>query len=274
LPPFSSLSFDRVITRLHDLLSNPYKASKELFSRQVFEEDKPLGIPTNGVLFVNDIVLFQGGGLGSNPVFKGPGTIVSTAEIQVSGDVSLESMILIASGPIKVMDRAKLTDCILYSETAVSLSGDANFQGQIISPQDITLGDRVVARYPSVLYSSGVQIGKLYKGKITIQDEATVNGTVISHSQGSIAGNDIILELDERATVNGVVYAMNRASIRGRVNGVLIAGTLYEDPVYPDTLNHNILKGVINRALLPQGFLLPLGFSIKPNLQVMVWKDG
>ena len=67
---------------------------------------------------------------------------------------------------------------------------------------------------------------------------------------------------------------MNRASVSGKVNGVLMARTLYEDPVYPDTLNHNILKGSVDRSQLPGGFLLPLGFSAQPKFQVMAWKEG
>lgn len=274
LPTFQSLAFDRTITRFHEILSNPYKATKELFSPQVFDGSGKAEFPSGrGVFFVNDAVLFQGGTLDSPLVFEGRGTLVSTAEIQISGDVALSGLTLISSGPIKVLERAKLTDCLLYSETSVTIQEDAAFQGQIVSLQDISVTDKAVVRYPSVLYSSGVLQGKTAKGTISISGDAVVNGVVISHSQTSLPENEVGMDLDERAIVNGLVYAMNRARIRGRVNGIAMARTLWEEPYYPDTLNHNLLKGTVDRTQLPPDIALPQGFSDKPIFKILAWKE-
>jgi hypothetical protein len=274
LPAFQSLAFDRTITQFHDILTNPYKATKEYFSPQVFDGSGKAEFPSGrGVFFVNDAILFQGGTLDSPLVFEGRGTLVSTAEIQISGNVALSGLTLITSGPIKVMERAKLTDCLLYSETSVTLQEEASFQGQIVSLQDISVTDKAVVRYPSVLYSSGVLQGKTAKGTISISGDAVVNGVVISHSQSSLPENEVGMDLDERAVVNGLVYAMNRARIRGRVNGIAMARILWEEPYYPDTLNHNLLKGTVDRTQLPPDFALPQGFSDKPVFKILAWKE-
>lgn len=274
LPAFQSLAFDQTITQFHEILSNPYKVTKEYFSPRVFDGSKEAEFPSGrGVFFVNDAILFQGGTLDSPLVFEGRGILVSTGEVQISGDVALSGLTLIASGPIKVLERAKLTDCLLYSETSVTLQEEASFQGQIVSLQDISVTDKAVVRYPSVLYSSGVLEGKTGKGTISISGDAVVNGVVISHSQTSLPENEVGLELDERAVVNGLIYAMNRARIRGKINGIAMARTLWEEPYYPDTTNHNLLKGTVDRSQLPPDFALPQGFSDKPVFKILAWKE-
>ena len=115
--------------------------------------------------------------------------------------------------------------------------------------------------------------GKTAKGTISISGDAVVNGVVISHSQTSLPENEVGMDLDERAVVNGLVYAMNRARIRGRVNGIVMARTLWEEPYYPDTTNHNLLKGTVDRTQLPPDIALPQGFSDKPVFKILAWKE-
>lgn len=275
-PSFSSVLYDNAILKYRDIVANPHRADLELFSPQTFDEEHKPDFKGNGIVYVNDAVLFQGGAEEEPLIFNGPGTIVSTADIQLSNYVKLIGIALISAGKITLFDHSAMKDGILFSEVEVALRDDSRFSGQVFSIQDITMADRARIEFPSLLYSSGVLTSGKAKGTISVSDEAVVNGTIISHSQSGLgSGNEITVEIGEDAVVNGIIYAQNRATIYGRINGCVAAQTLYIKSSPSDTLNTNRLNGIIDRTALPYEFVLSLGFSQTPKYKMIsFYTDG
>jgi len=272
LPSFDPAAMKRTITHFRDILTNPHKADQELFSTQVFDEDNKPDFSKGPVIYVNDSVLFEGGSIDSPLVFAGPGTIVSTADIQLSGYVRITGdLTLIAQGSIKLFDGAEVRDCTLYSDLNVELRDESMVTGQILSRYSITVADRAKVFSPSFLYSMSGFIKGQPRGKISILNSAIVNGVIISSERGGI--KEPLVFVDEDATVNGIIYAQNRSRIRGTINGCVITQFLSEESPPPDTTLKNEIRGAkIDRRKMPEDLALPLGFLKSAQFKLISWR--
>lgn len=279
-PQFHNYRFFGLMQTYTDLLSNPHKADQELFGTQIYNERHSPDFSKGPVIYVNESVLFEGGSVDSPVVFSGPGTIVSSADIQVSDYVRLENdLTLVAFNNLKLFDGAEIRNGTLFASGGVELHDDSKVTGQVFSLFDILLTDRATVESPSFLYSSssafqGGQAPGPPKGKVSLLDHSVVNGVVISDmggiGRGSTAEPITIVEKD--ALVNGIIYSRNRARIRGTVHGSVVSYSLSEESPLGDSLGTNELKGGrINRNLLPAGIALPLAFLHTPQFRLISW---
>jgi hypothetical protein len=277
-PQFHSYRFFGLMQGYVDILANPHKADQELFGTQVYNERHPIDFSKGPVIYVNESVLFEGGSVDSPLVFKGPGTIASSGDIQVSDYVRLEDdLVLVAFNNLKLFDRAEVRNGTLFSAGGIELHDDARVTGQIFSLFDILLTDRATVIPPSFLYAASTAFpsgpGQAKpKGKITLLDHSIVNGVIISDFGLGARGAEPIVTVEEDALVNGIVYAKNMARIRGTVRGSVIANSLSEESPMGDSLGVNEIKGGrINRRLLPSGIALPLAFLHTPQFRLVSW---
>lgn len=231
-------SYDQAVLYYQELLANPHKADIELHSPQAFDEDRPL--PAERVIYVNDNVLISG--RRDDPVLalNGPRTIISTADIQVSGSVSLSGIDLIAAGKISLLDKAKVVNSNLFSTQDIVLRDESIFRGNIVSLMDVHMNDQASIKSGSQVFSAGSP-----SGNIVLGGRSTVNGAILlcggaPEQSGVFVGED--------ARVDGFVFSANRLSIKGSVNGSASAGRMYAP--YADSLQGNCLEGSVNRTAL------------------------
>ncbi|MBI5805729.1 hypothetical protein HZA73_06740 [candidate division TA06 bacterium] len=234
-PVLNAKPLDNYIAYCQDILANPHRAGVELFSPQSFNGKNPL--PDKEVIYVNDNVLFYGDDSDSILTLKGPKTIVSTADIQVSGWIKLDGFTLIAAGKITLLDNSSLYNSVLFSNQQVDVIDEAVFGGMILSPADINSGGSSVVKSGSVIYSSGQP-----RGNIRLYDNVKAKCSIISSSSDTLSGVHI---LDE-AAVEGFIYSQYRVEINGTVHGPVVAGKLYKSFAAPPD---NQLSGTIERRM-------------------------
>jgi hypothetical protein len=206
-------------------------------------------------------------------IIRGPGMISSSGNIIIDGRIQIASYVeLIAAGKIIVHEQARLENCILFAQQGIEASGRCEIEGQLFSPGDIVLKEQAALRYPSLLYCNGAETGQ---GQISLQDQSTVRGTIIlfpEKNPNQTSRDETIVRIGKNAKVVGAVYSRNNTSQQGAVYGTVATGQfyLYESP----TIYLNWLQdAVIDRSRLPENFLLPIGFSEQPKLEVLRWEE-
>jgi len=207
---------------------------------------------------------------------RGPKRISSSKNVLINGATQiLDNVELVAGGKIIVTDHAVLRNCVLFARTGIEVSGESQINGQLLSTGDIILKERSVLHYPSVVYCRSTFADNAWRGRILLQDQTVVRGTLILDSgqwKRSKENNETIVQITPNAKVVGAVYSMHNTEHRGQVIGSIITGQvfLYESP----TIYLNWLQDAItDRAQLPEGFLLPIGFSAQPQLDVLHWEE-
>lgn len=206
----------------------------------------------------------------------GPKRISCSKNILIDGAGQISDVVeLIAGGKITVADQAVLKHGVLFARAGIEVSGKSEITGQLLSAGDIILKEQAVLHYPSVIYCRSKFIGNAWRGRISLQDHAVVRGAIILDSgqwKRSEENNDTIIEIAPKAKVVGAIYSTHNTAHQGEVTGSIITGQffLYESP----TIYLNWLQdAVTDRAQLPEGFLLPIGFSERPQLEVLRWEE-
>lgn len=242
-PVFNAKPLDDYIAYCQDILANPHRAGVELFSPQSFDGSNPL--PDKEVIYVNDNVLFYGDDGDSILTLKGPKTIVSTADIQVSGWIKLDGFTLIAAGKVTLLDNAAMYNSVLFSNRQADINDEAVFGGLVLSLTDINAGGNSIIKPGTVMYSAGNP-----SGKIRIFERARAKCSLFSSGIDKESGVHV---LDE-SVLEGFIYSKNRVEVNGTVKGPVVAGKLFK--AFADTLDNYQLNGRIERR--PGQGILPL----------------
>ncbi len=181
----------------------------------------------------------------------------------VSGPISI-----VASKEIVVSGSAAVDQAILFSQDSVRVEENVSFSAQIISPV-IIMQRGSTGRYPSVLLSySGEDASR--QQRIVLEDRATVEGAVMLLQNGKGMNADDIVRLDPSALIVGALYSQNKTTLDGRVVGTVMTKDFFFYQA-PTIYNGWLRAGSIDRKMLPQGFLMPVGFFSNPQLDVLEW---
>jgi hypothetical protein len=272
MPYFNPVMMETVLRKYLEVLENP--SGDQVFGGRTFVDGEmpPLAEARNFYVH-GDVQLNYSD---ANTTIRGPGMISSAGNIVVQNHTKITGyMELIAAGKIIVEDEARLENCILFARQGIEVSGDGKIEGQLFSPGDIVLKERAVLSYPALVYSPGALRDQTWQGQISLQDQATVRGTVIlfpNKKHHDETYDATIFSLGKNAKVVGAVYSRNHTSQQGTIYGTVITGQffLYESP----TIYLNWLQdAVTDRSQLPEGFLLPIGFNERPWLEVLKWEE-
>lgn len=259
LPPALPGSFSNTISYFKYLLSSPKLFDKELFSPQVFSPEKPLPAKC---IFVNDLVLIENKDHDSLWIAGSNQTIVSTAEVQVSGATAMNNATIIAVGPIRILDNAHIKSSKIYSETAIEVRESSSFSGVLIAPEII------ISEKTQVINPSNIYCGPPFDhGRIRISSDSLFWGNVINLCSSSKSSTVI----DHNAKIEGFVYSFAPVTLRGTVSGYLLCKGFYESVT--DTANTNILSGVIESSSAPELISIPFLFSEINEFKVIKWQE-
>ncbi len=272
MPYFNPIMMETVCRKYLDVLENP--PGEQVFGDRMFADGEMSPLSHERNLHVHGDVQFNYSE--ADTAIRGPGMISSAGNIIIQNHTKITGYVeLIATGKIIVKDEARLENCILFAEQGIEVSGDGNIEGQLFSPSDIVLKERAVLSYPSLVYCQGALRDQTWQGQISLQDQATVRGTVILFPDQKHNGEThdaTIFSLGKNAKVVGAVFSRNHASQQGTIYGTVVTGQffLYESP----TIYLNWLQdAVTDRSQLPEDFLLPIGFNEGHRLEVLKWED-
>ncbi len=224
---------------------------------------------------------------GHFPVFFADGDLHVTAAdssllskpviVAVSGNLILEGPIRFANrshflAGDQIILRGVVTGehGIFYGRHAVNTMGVTESKGQFISLGEISVRDSSYLAYPSMLFLAGSETGST--GNIEISGISQVNGSVIhdtmSEQLSDVRGRVLV---GSEAIVRGSIFNPYETEIHGILYGSLVTHRLffYKSP----TRYINWLwDATIDVNYRPEGFILPLMFSVNPEYEVLSWE--
>ena len=267
MPTFDATLFHRSMQNFRDLLANIPDSSSTDFDSVGLSDSSGRNILYLQEEWDSSVL--------ADSLVKGVMTIVSEGDLQLSGSFRFMNQVVIVSlGKIVITDSVLLNDAVVYSETGISVSGNAKGAMQLLSPGDIEVSEQASLEYPSVLFTTGQLLENRWTGSIKIADSAKIAGVLIlPDSRPDSLKNlprDTRVVVESGAHVTGFIYSTNHTTIQGRVYGLVVADHfyLYESP----TTYINWLKDAyIDRRKLGSGFMLPLMFTKKRSLEIVSW---
>lgn len=212
----------------------------------------------NGSLTLMDTIMRRGPPL----YIVALGAVSFRQNVFMSGPVSICS-----NDSIVVPPSVSITSSILTSEKSILLQSSVS--AQLFSPI-INISPSAIASYPSALVSvSFVDTGGITQG-IQLDEGSRVEGTVIMHRASSASMDKAVITLAPGATVLGGIYTDAYLTLDGTVDGYVRAFDLYFYDS-PTTYLGWMRQGIIDRTLLPNGYLKPNGISGNDTLRVLSW---
>jgi len=185
-------------------------------------------------------------------VVKGPGRIFSEGEIRVRGRIRLEDVQLLSGKDVVFEDSVAGEDVSVYARNGVFIHGRCRLGIEAVAGKDIILRDKSQTTMGSVLLSVGnrhAAKGADSLNAIRIVNEAVARGFLIAGGS-----NGRVVMGTPANVVEGVVMA-SAVWLSGEVRGPVLAQKL----LCEGTNARNCLgAGIINRQLLPVGFVQPL----------------
>ncbi|OQX56186.1 MAG: hypothetical protein B5M53_02785 [Candidatus Cloacimonas sp. 4484_209] len=256
-PEIDYCSVSDRIAQYRNFIENPSQADTELFSPLVINEEKDL--PRKRLIYVNDVVLIENSDY-SNPLkIKGNSMIVSPDEIQISGNVRLSGIDFIAYDRIFITDECVVKDAVLYSEREIEMRNNTQFEGTVLTKGSIKVCEDVNITGNSVLLSNSDRY------KIQFDDRSNVNGIIILCPKvglGKTVTSQVVV--GEDVNIKGLIYSTTGVRLKGKVIGTVYTPTFIGRPLYPDTLNMNVLEGEIE-TMEDKNIVLPIIFRGLPQ---------
>lgn len=229
--------------------------------------DQPLTIQSQRELdkikdTINSHLIIDGSNFGLS--LKGNRSITVLGDIQITGEVSIEDVTLIAGGEIKLFDESKLLNVSLFSNSRIFIGDFANYQGDALACHSVTIYGNASVRNKSTIVVSGKSSKSSSQSQkdslqysIIIADKAMVDGTCMAlRTPGSI-------KTEQNTLVTGILWAKNTVCHRGRMKGLINASRVIDcdDPgqLAPlSTSPHDSTGGTIIQKSAVPGDLAPL----------------
>ncbi len=207
-------------------------------------------------------------------IIDGPLIIESMSSIQVSGNIVLNRVTLIAQEDLSCLDDIILNDCTLLSSKRIFIADRAKVNGSFFSRGCFEIYDQATVMSNSLIYN-GTDESYGRKTGISIHGMVSINGTVILNIREGIPN----ISIGQNCVINGLVYASGSIDLEGVVNGTVITNMFLPDTVIKastdrdtDSLQYIFRNGTINYGALPEDFEMPYGIGSRGNIKVISWK--
>jgi len=154
---------------------------------------------------------------------KGNRTITVLGDIQITGEVFLDGLSLIAGGEIKLFDKCQLRNVSLFSNSRIFIGDYASYNGDALACHSISIYGNATVKDKSTLVVSGnssatsSSSSDSMRYSIIIADNACVDATCMAlRSPGSI-------KTEHNTVITGILWARNTVCHRGRMHGLISA---------------------------------------------------
>jgi len=267
-PEFENVSYRENIRTFDYFLNNPEVAQKIYNSGQGFNRTHFPDFKRYKSVFVQGRTTIEGGSEIYPFCLSGSGTLISSDLLEIEESVRIKGPLnIIAKQGIIVKGNALLEDVTLYSPQKVQIKDNARVRGLILSKENIRISNNSEILSGSVIYIQGVRKQGRLEGKIIIEKNSVVRGTLICDNipSLSVTSNRTEIHLYPDSEVYGVIYSRNIADIEGIVYGSVVVRALK---------NNKWLKGKIDRYALPDNYNLPQTLQPRVNrkFKVYLWE--
>lgn len=153
---------------------------------------------------------------------KGYRTITVLGDIQITGEVFLDELSLIAGGEIKLFDQCQLRNVSLFSNSRIFIGDYASYNGDALACHSISIYGNATVKDKSTIVvcgkSSGISSSSdSLQYSIIIADNAYVDATCMAlRTPGSI-------KTEHNTVITGILWARNVVCHRGRMQGLISA---------------------------------------------------
>ena len=264
-PPYFDKQFlEAALEEAEHYLHAAPDASQRVSDDQPVAKRLPSENPVH--VFVGDHTIIPGDSL----LFKKPVTVVASGRLALEGLFHFEpGTMFIAGKGLSIKGKVSGRDGLFFGREGVEIADSARFSGQVFSRKYIRLSKGSYLAYPSVLYATGE--AEMPEGNIILEDGTILDGTIIyppMELEPSVRRGRVRVE--PQARVRGAIFNAHETEFHGTLYGALLTRQLYfyESP----TSYINWIKdAVIDSEARPIEYLLPLGFSASPRLEVLRW---
>ncbi|MBL8026900.1 MAG: hypothetical protein JNL74_10850 [Fibrobacteres bacterium] len=244
--------------KLSQKLDSGASKSGQLIS---YNSSNPLSFKKDSLLNHAGSVLINGDRFGNTIIIEGPGIIESGEGIQISGNIELRNVILVAQGDLSLLDNAKLSNCILLSYKRVYLADKSSFEGSIYSHGTVEIRDQATIQPYTLIYAQGNNKGANQR-IVSLEGEVKVSGTIIANSQSGL------VYLQDDAHFTGIIFSLASVDIRGIVEGSVIARSFQTRDSDTEPFTPTFRDGKIDYAALPTDYTAPIGLMTKPDFKI------
>ncbi len=202
------------------------------------------------------------------------GIIITTGKLVIEGSYRCTSGCIYMAEEIVLQDEIEGNYNIFYATKSLIVKDEVNLSAQLISEGTITIEDKAVLVYPSLVLATREKTSKTPAQLIHLKGESQVNGSVIFFDKSTRVNNrvrDILIE--DTATVNGLVLCNSLLEMGGIVQGSVITANagFYESPAY---YVNWIRAGAINRPERMNSLTLPAMFSDSPGMEILTLRKS
>jgi len=194
---------------------------------------------------------------------KGIVLIKSDGNITITNGTDINGFVLFkAKGKIVVEGNTRLNNVIVISEDSIAIKSNASIAGQIFAPK-ISIESQVRVTYPSIVCLTPSK----KNGALLVQTGAIIEGTVLISTQTKTSQ----ISFESGSSVYGALYSETNIDFNTSLFGTLITKDFqfYDAP----TQYYGWMRsGEINRKKLPDGYMIPFGFSTASHLGILDWQ--
>ena len=202
------------------------------------------------------------------------GIIITTGKLVVEGSYRCTSGCIYMAEEIILKDEVDGNYNIFYATKSLIVEDEVNLSAQLISEGTITIENKAILEYPSLVLATREQTSKTPAQLIHLKGESQVNGSVIFFDKSTRVNNrvrDILIE--DTATINGLVLCNSLVEMGGIVQGSVVTANagFYESPAY---YVNWIRAGTINRTERMNSLTLPAMFSDSPGMEILTFRKS
>lgn len=224
---------------------------------QTFSDKNPPPLKKDKDLFINGNILIEN--RSQTPfIVRGPGTIIASGDIQISGNTIIDNVAILTLGKIQCFDNARLEKVTLFSRQMIGFGDKVTVSGNIYAAAKLVVAGQATVEMPTFAYVG--DIGD--SAKKTIYSASGLQLTQQSRFSGTLYCKGIksvsLIERDARFT--GLFFSMGPLILEGTVFGCVAAASLTESVIDAGTTNV-LAGGTINRKILPKNFVVPCAFG-------------
>lgn len=267
---FDKALFDKEITYCKSLLNTPPDKAKQLDPGML--DATQMGNKLKGedtFLVKGDLQIYADSTVSLPPNL----TFIVTGDLILNGSIKFNMLSrFVAGGDLKIVGNVTGHHGLFFSGQDLRIESDKPFSGQMLAERNIILSDNSYLKYPSVVYLNAPVNKGIRQGKLLLEGQSIVDGTLIIPAPNKILTEDKTrLIIGNQATVRGGIINTGQTELHGQVLGSVLTMQFY---FYRSPTTYiNWLKDVtINVTKRPKNFTVPLGFAQERRYHILAWR--
>lgn len=205
-----------------------------------------------------------------------PVWIIGQGDLRIAGQgVFPDGSVITSAGRLTLAGALQLHHTVCFSPNELGVQDMVRGSAQFLSYRRVFIQDRVYVEWPGLAYVSGVRIGDVRQGELSVSGHAVVDGTLLLPAPDvPVRYDEARIRLRHPAVLRGALYSANQTEVDGTVLGTLMTSQFYFYEA-PGAYINWIRNVFLERAGRPPFFILPIGFNEHTPLTILArWEDA